>query len=154
MRVTIHDEATRRVLESAIWLRIRRIVDPGDMTPLGSQISDMEEAALGYANRNRPDYGDLLSEVDAVIGVLTALRAQIAEVKAAEVGDHVYLTMSADALREGVESAKDGIEEYDPGHFDGGLLAQAPDVRERLIASVDAARRLLDELPKPAEAVA
>jgi hypothetical protein len=149
--LTIHDDGTRRVIEAALWKQMRGLLDPGDMTPLGTGIGHMEDAVLG---RGADDFDALACEIDGVIRELTEIRTGIDRLRAARPGDRFDAPMAAEALREATGHLRDGIAEYDSGYDDGGLLAQPEKVRLTLIESYDAAARLLGELPQPAEVTA
>ena len=138
MRVTIHDEPTRRAVLCAIWRRASSEVDMSG----GSACWQEAEAAIDPRN----DVPECV--VTEIVTMLTATILDVGEAKAAAVGATVNPSMPADVLRAALEGCVAGIEE-DEGFW---RLSQAD--RDHLMATHDAATRLLEELPKPAEAVA
>ena len=84
---------------------------------------------------------------------ITSTRSEIDRVRAANLGESVELSIAPDELRERVDGCRLAIEESADGSIvDGGFFAREPAVRDMMLATRDAATRLLTELPV-AEAV-
>jgi hypothetical protein len=125
MQITIHDEAERRVVLSALWRHAAAEIGED----FYDRLNDEAEAALDPAGDDPPG---LLVTTEATL--LAATLLDVAAVRDAALGARVAVPMPAEALRE--------------------ALPRCAAARERMIANHDAAVRLLDELPKPAGAVA
>ena len=125
MQITIQDEAERRVVLSAIWRHAAAKIGED----FYDRLNDEAEAALDPPDDDPPG---LLVTTEAT--VLAATFLDVAAVRDAPLGTGVRVPVPAEALRE--------------------ALPRCAAARERMIANHDAAVRLLDELPTPAEAVA
>ena len=86
--------------------------------------------------------------VTGMVTMLTATLLDVEAAKAAAVGSTVNLSMPAEVLRAALEGCVASIEE------DEGFWRSAQADRDHLMATHDAATRLLEELPAAAEAVA
>jgi hypothetical protein len=149
--VVIHDEGDRRVLETALWKSIRGTVDPTDMTSFGSAISEMEDAALGMSVGVSRE--DIRRELDEMIDRVITLRVAVDQIATTQLGETFAMPLAASDLSDCISYAKVTVEEYGTSRIDGGFWNQSPEVRAGLLASRDAAVRLLESLA-PAAAVA
>jgi len=149
--ITIHDEATRRAVEYALWRLASTAVN-------GERLyNSLWEAAWEIANVQEIEDGceAASAAADECLGVLSNLRSQIEFVREAETGQTITLNLEPGALRNGLEDCRETIEESGSGErVDGGFWVKEPKVRDVMLATHDAAVALLAVLPAPREAVA
>jgi hypothetical protein len=138
MQITIHDEACRRAVLFAIWRR----ASMGIGGCFADRLSDEAEAAIDPRN----DVPECV--VTKAVTVVWATLLNVEEAKAAAVGATVNPSMPVEVFRAALEGCVARIEE------DDGFWRSTQADRDAVTATHDAAKRLLGELPIPAEAVA
>jgi hypothetical protein len=138
MQVTIHDEAGRRAVLFALWTRAAR----GIGECFEDELAREAEAAIKPYNDAPGVF------VTKEVTLLTATLLDVEEAKSATVGTPFRVSMSTDTLREALDHCIASITEDE--HFWQATQAD----RDQIVATHDAAVRLLDELPKPAGVVA
>lgn len=129
--VTIHDEATGRVLESCVWRAAHRRLGESTWDSLWAMSQDV---ALGEAG----DTDELEQVLDTVSSTLSVLQA----VRNAKVGEAVLLDLSDEEWREAIEGVRYAIEEGQ----DGAFFRQPAETRIEILATRDAALALAIEL--------
>lgn len=130
--VVIYDEATRRVLEAALWSEI------GDTaTGLHDDIYTVRFTATGDTQWG--DYGELASGVDRKLARVALLRSAIERVQGCEPGDRPEVPISPERLAGTARHIARDIEE------DEEFWSRSADQREAQISYRDAAARLAAE---------
>jgi hypothetical protein len=142
--VVLHDEGTRRALESALWGHMGSTVTRGD--GLDEDLRNAEVASLRRLDCG--SYEETVTDVDAKVALLIALRAAVDRLRQAEVGTTYEMPMPATELASHLRhGAVPTIEEYED------FWTQPQEDREQMLGSRDGAARLLSDL-ESVEAVA
>lgn len=138
--VTIHDEHTRRALESALWDCVHSVVaDDITTAPLYEASQDIARSC---------DPSATTKEAQMMVEELARARRQIDVVKAAQPGERVSLEIDPAALARGLKSCLYALE-YAIGEWQE-LPARPIEQRNELLRTRDAAAHLLEQLPKSA----
>jgi hypothetical protein len=137
----ITDEGTREALESALWLHAHLEIWEDGL------YSDLWNAAESRA-RASVDAVEHADSVYETMEMLTVLCRQVATVRGAPIGTSVLIEAEDAEFRAALEICERMIEENE------SFWARPAEERARMLATRDAAIRLMAELPVPAETVA